>query len=41
MLTGFIDAVPDSFEDFDEVGILWIHEVCRTILDRYSDKEKR
>jgi hypothetical protein len=37
ILKGFIDAPPSYFEDFAQIAEMWIHEVCRTVLDRMSD----
>ena len=37
ILKAFIDAPSSHFEEFSQVAEMWIHEVCRTVLDRISD----
>lgn len=41
LLKGFIDAPTTYFQDFKEVGIMWIHEVVRVVLDRFSDENEK
>lgn len=31
-----MDSPNGAFGDFEDVGVLWMHEVCRTVLDRYG-----
>lgn len=41
ILGGFIDCAPQIFNDFEDVAYMWIHEVCRTSLDRFTDATTR
>ena len=37
ILKGIIDSPPTYYLDFNEVAVMWIHEVCRIVLDRFPD----
>ena len=37
ILMGFVEVPYNQFETFEDVANLWMHEVCRTILDRFTD----
>lgn len=37
LLKGLIDAPSNYFQNLDSVAFLWVNEICRTVLDRYTD----
>ena len=37
VLKGIVDAPSAYFSEFEDVAVMWIHEVCRTVLDRFGD----
>ena len=37
ILVGFIDAPGNYFTEMINVANMWTHEMCRTILDRFTD----
>ena len=39
IMTAFLESPNSSFNDCDEVASMWMHEVCRSVLDRYSDQK--
>lgn len=37
LLKGLLDVPNNYYQLVDNVAVIWVHEVCRTVLDRYTD----
>ena len=37
VLKGLLDVPSAYYQLVDNVAVIWVHEVCRTVLDRYTD----
>ena len=37
LLKGMLDAPNNYFQMIDNVALMWVNEICRTFLDRYTD----
>ena len=37
ILKGILEVPNNYYKNMDNIAILWVNEVCRTVLDRYTD----
>ena len=40
ILKAFLDAPVSYFQSMEHIAFMWVHEICRTVLDRYADPKE-